>query len=532
VSDQVLNLTGDRRGSRRYGLRRHVPSDPGAMVVETRGNIENVILDDDAITIEGWVTVLGTDKIDGFEVTWAGEELPIAEFETGLPSPDVQMERTGLAGAGTCRFRIRATLDAAPNSRTRTSIVTCTPRLGINEGHLLIFVMEPTIATPAKEDPLETRGNLELVAMKGRILMIRGWAAAIDAASLDGFKVTCNGEELPIDKQRLKLSSPDVQANNPDLNEAEACRFRIRVRLESDEGSLSYPTIIGCTPILGGRPGRTLTRSLRPAIPEPREEDVALVGGGSLDVSSEFLRYLIQYADLTPDSDVLDVGCGFGRMAYMLAHYLNPRGSYQGFDILDHLIEWAQRTITTRFPNFRFQKVDVYNQFYNPSGTQKSSEFRFPYEDESVDLIFLTSVFTHMMPEDVRHYLDEFQRVLRPGGYCLSTCFLLNDESKPLIQAGISEVPLKHPLEQCSVKSREVPEDAIGFEEPRMLEWIDERGFILKGKFYGRWCNRPKFMSFQDILIYQKPSVGWAVRKGRDLIRGVRLLRSRIARSA
>ena len=54
------------------------------------------------------------------------------------------------------------------------------------------------------------------------------------------------------------------------------------------------------------------------------------VGNGDFKaVGYEFLRYFIQYGDLAPDDDVLDVGCGIGRMALPLANYLK-HGSYSG----------------------------------------------------------------------------------------------------------------------------------------------------------------------------------------------------------
>jgi SAM-dependent methyltransferase len=191
-------------------------------------------------------------------------------------------------------------------------------------------------------------------------------------------------------------------------------------------------------------------------------------------------------------------------MAYMLAHYLNPTARYEGFDILGHLIEWAQGSITSRMPNFHFQKVDIYSKWYNPHGALKSSEFRFPYDDESFDFVFLTSVFTHMLADDVRHYLDEFHRVLRPGGHCLTTCFLLNEESEELIRRGKSHHNLVHPLDECYTSNPEIPEDAIGYKEPLLLSWIAERGFTHVGKHYGLWCGRNQFTSFQDILVYKK----------------------------
>ena len=74
-------------------------------------------------------------------------------------------------------------------------------------------------------------------------------------------------------------------------------------------------------------------------------------------------------------------------------------------------IEWCQREVTSRYPNFRFTHVDVFNAAYNPSGALRASEFSFPYRAEQFDLVFLYSVFTHLLPEALEHYLSEIGRV-------------------------------------------------------------------------------------------------------------------------
>jgi SAM-dependent methyltransferase len=232
--------------------------------------------------------------------------------------------------------------------------------------------------------------------------------------------------------------------------------------------------------------------------------DVDRVGGGFLDVSCPALGYLIQLAGLKPDSHVLDVGCGTGRIAFILAHHLEPTARYEGFDIMEDLIRWDEREITTRVPHFRFQHVNVYNKYYNPSGTLSASEFRFPYPNRSFDLVYLGSVFTHMLADEVRHYLDEIERVLRPGGRCLATCFLMNEESRALIDEGRSSQPLIHPANECFVSNPEIPEWVVGYDESVLLGWIAERGFTLGGKYYGFWCGRGKFRTYQDIMVYQK----------------------------
>jgi SAM-dependent methyltransferase len=346
-------------------------------------------------------------------------------------------------------------------------------------------------------------GYLDEVAIEDGALRLHGWTATFDSGTVDGFRISCDGEELSCEKQEIGIASPDVHAVHPHLSGSAHCRFTVWARLDSMRKSRT--ALVTCTPLFQRRAGRMMVRLVDPIIPMPGDEDIRIVGEGDfLETSCEWLTYFIQEVGLRSESDVLDVGCGCGRIAYALAHYLQPTACYEGFDIIDRLVTSAQQTISPIFPNFRFQKVDIYNSFYNPTGLVRSLDFNFPYDDESFDFIVLLSVFTHMLPPDVRHYLGEIHRVLRPGGKCLSSCFLLNAESRRLIRQGRSTIALVHPLNECFVAVPKVPEDAIGFEEQRLLDWIAERNFLLQGKYYGSWCGRPKFNSYQDILIYQK----------------------------
>ena len=191
-------------------------------------------------------------------------------------------------------------------------------------------------------------------------------------------------------------------------------------------------------------------------------------------------------------------------MAYALAYYLSSEGCYEGFDIVTPWVQWANDTISRRFPNCRFRVVDIHNGRYNPTGTLQSTEFAFPYPDANFDFVFLTSVFTHMRPDEIRHYLDEISRVLRPGGRCMCTCFLMNDEAQTLLAGGQARFNIVHELDGFYTSSLEEPEEAIAFREPVLLDWIDQRGFDVKGKHYGLWCGRTRYTTFQDVLVLEK----------------------------
>ena len=167
-------------------------------------------------------------------------------------------------------------------------------------------------------------------------------------------------------------------------------------------------------------------------------------GGDFRAIGEQFLGYFKDLCDLKPNERVLDVGCGTGRMAVPLTRYLDKDGRYDGFDIVKKGIDWCNENISSKYPNFHFQLVDIYNKRFNPQGRLLANEYKFPFEDESFDFVFLASVFTHMLPKDIEHYFAEISRVLINKGRCLITFFLLNSESFNLIQQGKSTIDFKY----------------------------------------------------------------------------------------
>ena len=124
-----------------------------------------------------------------------------------------------------------------------------------------------------------------------------------------------------------------------------------------------------------------------------------------------FLQDFISKKLITPDSSVLDIGSGIGRIAIPLTSFLE-KGLYEGFDIMKPGIRWCQRNISTRFPHFKFIQVSLANDLYRNSG-DAAAKFVFPSANDQFDLAIATSVFTHMLPEEVIQYVEEIHRVLK-----------------------------------------------------------------------------------------------------------------------
>jgi SAM-dependent methyltransferase len=222
-------------------------------------------------------------------------------------------------------------------------------------------------------------------------------------------------------------------------------------------------------------------------------------------VGEEFLRYFIELGDLKPNERVLDVGCGIGRMTVPLTKYLDESGSYEGFDIVADGINWCRKKITPKHPSFRFQLADVFNKKYNPHGRYQASEYRFPYESECFDFVFPISVFTHMLPDDLEHYLCEIARVIKKEGRCLITFFLWNEESSRLINAGKSVYDFRYEGEGFRTIHEAIPESAVAYDEKFIRRLYEKCGFTIREPIhFGSWCGRENSLTFQDLIIAVK----------------------------
>ena len=215
--------------------------------------------------------------------------------------------------------------------------------------------------------------------------------------------------------------------------------------------------------------------------------------------------FLIGHAGLLPSEKVLDVGCGIGQKARALASYLDASGSYDGIDIVPAGIDWCVEHYK-RFPNFRFQLADLYSVHYNPHGKFKASQYRFPYDDGTFDLVFLSSVFTHMLPKDMERYLSEIARVLKVGGRSVITFFLLNPEALRRIDADLNSIKLPFIYSDgCRILDPKIPEAAVGHDERTVRSLYDRNRLSVAEITYGTWCGRKDLAgALQDVVIAVK----------------------------
>jgi SAM-dependent methyltransferase len=214
------------------------------------------------------------------------------------------------------------------------------------------------------------------------------------------------------------------------------------------------------------------------------------------DLGRWFVRDLRSLNVLPRATRVLEIGCGCGRLAYPLTEL---DLYYTGMDIDRASIEWCQRRITPRHPSFRFIHADCFNASYNPGGAISPTAYRFPHDGESFDLIVLTSVLTHLVAEELAHYLAEVERLLAPDGIAYASLFLYSTpEDGPNER---SRHGLAFPVDRggYALNRADFPANAVAYQEAFALDLIRRAGLKLLG---------PARYGGQDLLLLVKqPSI-------------------------
>jgi SAM-dependent methyltransferase len=105
--------------------------------------------------------------------------------------------------------------------------------------------------------------------------------------------------------------------------------------------------------------------------------------------------------DIEAMEDILDFGCGCGRVIRWWKDLSTV--SVNGCDFDPELVAWCETNLP--FASFRVNDLEP----------------PLPYEDDSFDLVYSISVFTHLPVAIQRAWSQELRRVLRPGGLALVT---------------------------------------------------------------------------------------------------------------
>jgi SAM-dependent methyltransferase len=177
-------------------------------------------------------------------------------------------------------------------------------------------------------------------------------------------------------------------------------------------------------------------------------------------------------------------------------------------------VAWCREHVTTRRPAFQFERTDVWSAKYNLVGPNLASDFVWPYPDDTFDVVVALAAFTHLMPRDAAHYLEEAARVLKPGGRCLLGWYLLDETSRERLATGQSPLAFKpHPIyhERCFTLDPEAAEETVAYDLDRISGYYARSGLTIETVRPGRWSGRPDGLSELDLILAVKPPASEAL---------------------
>ena len=249
---------------------------------------------------------------------------------------------------------------------------------------------------------------------------------------------------------------------------------------------------------------RTVTRTRKPMTP-PAMASLLIGGGDFHNVGTAIKRQLINKVGLHNHSTILEIGCGYGRVAVALTDTLSPPGRYDGIEIVEKAVKWCAKEITPRYPNFKFHHADVANPYARREKGQSASTYQLPFESNTYDIVYLTSVFSHMRPGEISVYLNEIARVMKPSGRCFVTYYLINDFSKAQIASNKASQNFRYDFGDFLSSHKRTPEHAIGVYESMIRKFYEEVGLVIDEPIlYGSWSVSEKRFSYQDVILATK----------------------------
>ena len=244
-----------------------------------------------------------------------------------------------------------------------------------------------------------------------------------------------------------------------------------------------------------------LPRDLFRGPSEMPPEGLIYTGSGDFKrQGAEWVQFFRDHGGLKPDSDVLDIGSGIGRMALPLSRFLE--GRYEGFEAMKVGVDWCREHIEARHANFHFKHVPLFNDLYNSDGIDAAA-YVFEYPDDSFDFACAISVFTHMTPGEVENYLRQTKRVLREGGHLTATFFILDEESEAMSRTNPSGFVFRHDFGHYALMDKKVKSANVAFRRAYLEQLVKDAGFERAYEVKGAWCGREKgmYIGFQDVWV-------------------------------
>ncbi len=192
-----------------------------------------------------------------------------------------------------------------------------------------------------------------------------------------------------------------------------------------------------------------------------------------MNVAKDFWFFAMSQSWVKMDSTIVDIGCGCGKFAHHLRDYefngSTFRGKYIGIDIDLEMLDWCRHHFDQE--RFEFYQSTHVSRVYNENGD--GSLYTLPIPSNTVNFVFSSSLFTHLLERELENYMIESFRVLVPRGIMAMNCYLM--DYPPPTMGG--RHTFQHRIKEAFVESLKLPEAAVAFNSSFFVDLAAKIGF-------------------------------------------------------
>ncbi|HLA06705.1 MAG TPA: class I SAM-dependent methyltransferase [Anaerolineales bacterium] len=192
----------------------------------------------------------------------------------------------------------------------------------------------------------------------------------------------------------------------------------------------------------------------------------------------EHHREAIQLADIQPGDRVLEVACGTGRATVELASRLGADGRLDALDLSEAMLGHAQRKVAERG---LLNKVEL----------KIGSAQVLPYPSQTFDILYNSYMFDLIAVTQFKSILEEFKRVLKPGGKMILVN-MSKDTSRKTLYERVYEIARLFPCRPVAMES-----------------YVREAGFADAQRIYRNSYTRSMLLPFGTEIVTARKALKW-----------------------
>jgi SAM-dependent methyltransferase len=190
-----------------------------------------------------------------------------------------------------------------------------------------------------------------------------------------------------------------------------------------------------------------------------------------IQTSGRCWLHFLSHQYCTSKSDVVELGCGCGRVARGLKDDWFE-GTYVGVDIDREMVEYCRRN----FPEERFQFIlsphkSVTYSRNNTSSTIETRGDLVVAGQGSKDFVYSISLYSHLLESEMVDYMEESYRILKPGGIMYMTFFCMEH-----VELG-GRWTFQHSRGNAYIESEQFPEAAVAYHRDFLVHTVKDIGF-------------------------------------------------------